>query len=146
MNTDIWEKPISCKNLLVNVTINTGIKIFLRQQWFLPFNNSLKKYISTDQYEPDKKQSARKTFYQFSDVLDLKNCCLKVRFCQIKIQGNHSRQWVVVKHFKVPWPLEINQQVKESLYNCIIHHNKVVQYPIANDCPNIYIDITLKKN
>ena len=39
----------------------------------------------------------------------------------------------------------INQKVKESLYNCILHHPQVVQYTIKNDCIYAYIDINSKK-
>ena len=33
----------------------------------------------------------------------------------------------------------INEQIKMSLYNWIMHHTQVVQPPIVNDCMNVEI-------
>ena len=35
---------------------------------------------------------------------------------------------------------KINERVRKYLYNCILQHPKVVQYPIANDCLKESID------
>ena len=35
---------------------------------------------------------------------------------------------------------KINDQIKESLYNWIIHHPQVVQSPIVNDCMKVNTD------
>ena len=35
---------------------------------------------------------------------------------------------------------KIDEQIKKSLYNCIMHHPEVVQSPIVNDCLKVKID------
>ena len=35
---------------------------------------------------------------------------------------------------------KINDQIKKSLYNWIMHHPQVVQSPIVNDCLKVIID------
>ena len=36
--------------------------------------------------------------------------------------------------------IQNNEQIKQSIYNCIMHHPQVVQSPIANYCMKVKID------
>ena len=40
----------------------------------------------------------------------------------------------------------ISEEIKESLYNCIMHHPQVVQSTIANDCLKVKFMVTLNHN
>ena len=41
---------------------------------------------------------------------------------------------------KIKGNSKINDQIKKSLYNWIMHHPQVVQSPIVNDCLKVKID------
>ena len=61
--------------------------------------------------------------------------------------GSTKSKGKAIKNGNTPWALKqkqkgnskINEQIKKSLYNCIMHHPQVVQSPIVNDCLNVEI-------
>ena len=89
-----------------------------------------------------KKPSARKSLCIFTNILDVrkKNASRQVRADKLKRKA--------IKSWTTPWALnpkqkvnyKINDQIKKSLYNCIMHHPQVFQSPIVNDCLKVNID------
>ena len=53
------------------------------------------------------------------------------------------------KFGNIPWALKqkrkgdskINDQIKNSIYNCIMHHPQFALSPIVNDCLKVKIDV-----
>ena len=81
-----------------------------------------------------KYSSARKSLHQFSESFDIKPKTDVLKFCADRSKQNAIisvsmlwsgilKRWV---HSK------INQQVKKALYDCILQHHQVLQFPIAN--------------
>ena len=83
----------------------------------------------------NKKHSARKPLWQFTDTFGVKHKNDVCRFCSAKANHKATKKgnvlWSNVAkchcHFK-------NQKFREALYHCNIHHTQVVKYPIENIC------------
>ena len=88
---------------------------------------------------PVKKPSAQKSLYMFTNFLEMKK---KTAYRQVG--ADKSKR----KAGNTPWALKqkrkgnskIYEQIKEFLYNWIMHRPQVVQSPIANYCLNVKID------
>ena len=98
--------------------------------------------ISTMTLTPLKKPSSRKSLCLFTNILDMKNKTAtrqvgasKSKRKEIKY-GNTLR----VLEKKRKGNSKINDQIKKSLYNWIMHHQQVVKSPIVNDCLKVNID------
>ena len=91
---------------------------------------------------PVKKKSATKPLCIFTNILDVKkkNSTRRVGASKYKCKA--------VKYVITPWALKqnrkgnskINDPIKKSLYNWIMHHPQVMQSPIVNDCLKAKID------
>ena len=55
-----------------------------------------------------------------------------------------NKPWASIQKRK--GDLKIGEQIKKSIYNWIIHHQQVVQSPIANDCLKVKMMVTLNRN
>ena len=72
---------------------------------------------------------------------------MKKRTATRKVGDDKSKS-KAIKSGTTPWALKqkrkviskTNDQINKSLYNCIIHHPKVFQSPIFNDCLKVNID------
>ena len=90
----------------------------------------------------DKKPSDIKSLCLFTKILDVKN---KTATLQV---GSAKYKRKEIKYGNTPWALKrkqkgnskINDHIKKSLYNWIMHHPQVVQSPIANDFLKVKID------
>ena len=86
--------------------------------------------------------SARKAFHLFTEVLDVKKKTDGLRVGAAKSKRKAiiagSMLWSSIPKRKVH--TKINEQVNKYIYNWILQHPQVVQYPIANDCLKVYID------
>ena len=86
--------------------------------------------------------SAAKSLHLFTEVLDVKNKSAVRRVGDPT--SNHkairagSMLWSSITKSKVH--TKINEIFKKSLYNWILQHPQVVQYPIANDYLKVSID------
>ena len=77
----------------------------------------------------------------FTNILEVK----KTAYCQV---GAAKYKRKAIKFGNTRWALKqkrkgnskINEQIKKSLYNWIMHHPQVVQLPIVNDCLKAKID------
>ena len=64
--------------------------------------------------------------------------------CQV---GAAKSKGMAIKYGNTPWVLKqkrrgnskMDERIKKSLYNWIMHHPQVVQSPIVNDCLNVEI-------
>ena len=91
---------------------------------------------------PFKKPSVRKPLCLFTTTLDAKK---KTATRQV---GSTKSNCKAIKYRTKPWALkknrignsEINDQIKKSLYNLIMHHPQVVQSPILNNFLKVKID------
>ena len=98
--------------------------------------------ISPMTSSPVKKPSARKSLCLVTKILDVKK---KTATRQV---GSAKSKRKAIKYGNTPWALKqniklnskINDQIKKSLYNWIIHHPQVVKSPITNDCLKVEID------
>ena len=78
----------------------------------------------------------------FTNILDVKNKTATRRFGADKYKRKSN------KYGTTPWALKqkrklnskIDEQIKRSLYNWIMHHPQVVQSPIVNNCLKVKID------
>ena len=76
-----------------------------------------------------KKPSARIALCLFTNILDVKD---KTATCRV---GSAKSKRKAIKYRTTPWALnqklkgnsKINDQIKKSLYNCIVHNPQVVQ-------------------
>ena len=92
--------------------------------------------MSPSQYVAVRNTSAIKPLRQFLDTLEIKPKTYVRRFCASKSKYKAIRD-VGMLWSSIPkrWGhLKINQQVKKYLYNWVLQHHQVVQYPIANYC------------
>ena len=72
-------------------------------------------------------------------------CEPKYACCQV---GADKYNHKAIKFGNTPWALKqnrkerskINEEIRKSLFNWIIHHPQVVQSPISNDCLKVKID------
>ena len=91
---------------------------------------------------PVKKPNARKSLCIFTNILYLKEktstCRSKATKSENKVIESGTTTWELNKKRKVN--SRINDQIKKSLYNWIMHHPQVVQSPIVNDCLKVNID------
>ena len=92
--------------------------------------------MTSNQSDPTKNPSARKSLRQYSEALYVKHkngicglCSAKENLKAI-ITGNTL--WSNIS--KRRGHKKTNQKVKEDLYNWILRHPRVVQSPIVNDC------------
>ena len=77
----------------------------------------------------------------FTNVLEVK----KTAYRKVGAAKSYHK---AIEFGNTPWALKqkrkgdskINEQIKKSLYNWIIHHQQAVQLPIANDCLKVKID------
>ena len=91
---------------------------------------------------PVNKSSARKSLCLFTNILDVKK---RTATRQVGADKSKSKE---IKFRNTPWALKqkrkgdlnINDQIKKSLYNCIMHHPQVVQSPIVNDFLKVKLD------
>ena len=86
--------------------------------------------------------NARKLLRQLLDALNVKPKTAVRRFCAAKSNHKPIRSGSMLCSSilkKLGYP-KINQQVKKSLYNWILQHLQVVQYPISNNDLKVYID------
>ena len=91
--------------------------------------------ISPMKSTPLKKPSARKSLCLFNNLL-----VVKKKTATRRVGAARSKR-KEIKYGTTPWALKqnrkgnskIDDQIKKSLYNWIIHHPKVVQSPIVND-------------
>ena len=92
---------------------------------------------------PVNNPSARKSLCLFTNILDVKKKLATTR----QVRAAKSKRKAIKSGTK-PWALKpkrnvdskINDQIKKSLYNWIMHHPKVVQSPIFNDFLKVKID------
>ena len=134
MNTNVLKTSNNHTNKLVSMTTSNNSKIFLRLLWFLLLKDSP---TST----PVKKPSAWKSLCMFTKVLKVK----KTAYYRV---GDAKSKRKAVKFGSTSWALKqkrkgnskINEQIKKSLYNWIMHHPQVTQSPIVNDCLKVKID------
>ena len=85
-------------------------------------------HISPRTESPVKKPSARKSLCMFTKALDVNK---KTAYRRV---GASKYKRKAIKYGNTPWSLKqkrkrqskINEQIKKSLYNCIIHHPQVV--------------------
>ena len=97
--------------------------------------------ISPRTSTPVKKPSAQKSLCMFTNVLKGK----KTAYCQV---GAAKSKRKAIKFGNKPWALKkkrkgnskIDEQIKKSPYDWIMHHPEVVQSPIVNDCMKVRID------
>ena len=90
---------------------------------------------------PFKKPSAQKSLCLFTNILDVKKTATR----QV---GAAKYKRKAIKYTNTPWALKQNQklnsnideQIKKSLYNWIVHDPQVVQLPIANYFLKVKID------
>ena len=91
---------------------------------------------------PIKKPRARKSMCLFTYILDVKNKTATRTFGAAKYKHK------AIKYGNTPWSLKqkrkghskIDEQIKKSLYNWIMHHPQVVQSPIENDFIKVNMD------
>ena len=91
---------------------------------------------------PVKKPSAIKSLCLFTNIFYMKNKTA------IHWVGSAKPNRTAIKSLTMMWALkpkqkvnsEINNQIKKSLYNCIMHHPQVLQSPIFNDFLKVNID------
>ena len=89
-----------------------------------------------------KKQSARKSLCIFTNILNVKNKTATRRV------GAYKSKRKAIKYGTTPWALKpkrkinsiINDQIRKSLYNWIMHHPQIVQSPNYNYCLKVIID------
>ena len=85
---------------------------------------------------PVKKPSARKSLCMFTNILYVNK---KTDYRQV---GAAKSKRKAIKYGNTPFAFKkkrkgqskISEEIRKSLYNCIIHHPQVVQSPIVNDC------------
>ena len=85
---------------------------------------------------PVKKTIAQKSLCLFTNVLELKK---KTAYRRVRASKSKRKS---VKFGNTPRTLKqkqkqnskIDEDIKKSLYNWIMHHTQVVQSPIVNDC------------
>ena len=89
-----------------------------------------------------KKPGARKSLCPFTKIIYVKN-----RTTIRRVGAPRSKQKTIKagttlwsKKTKQKVNLKINDQIKKSLYNLIIHHKKVLQSPIFNDFLTVNIN------
>ena len=90
---------------------------------------------------PVKKPSAIKSLFIFTNILDVKNKTAT------RLVGATKYKRKEIKYWTTPWALKqklkggskINDHIKRSLYNWIIHNPQVVQSPIVNDCLKVKV-------
>ena len=91
---------------------------------------------------PIKKPSARKSLCIFIKYLEVKKKTSYHRF------GSAKSKSKAIKFVNKPWALKqkrkgnskIDEHIKKSPYNLIMHHPQVVQSPIVNDYLKVKID------
>ena len=92
--------------------------------------------------KPVKKPSAGKNVCVFNNILYVKNNTAICRFGAANLKRKTIKlgttQWALKP--KQKGNSKINNQIKKSLYNFIMHHPQVVQSPIFNDCQKVDID------
>ena len=92
---------------------------------------------------PIKKPSARKPLCLFDNIFEVKNITYYRQFRAAKSKRKS------IKFGNIPWSLnkrrkgnpKIDEQIKKSPYNWIMHYPQVVQSPIDNDCLTVKIDV-----
>ena len=101
-------------------------------------NSPISPIIST----PFKKPYALKSLCLFTNILDVK----KIESTR-RVGATKSKR-KAIKYGNPPWALKkkrkgnskIDEQIKKSFYNWIMHHPQVVQSPIVNECLKVKID------
>ena len=104
------------------------------------FTNNSPIYLMTP--TPVKKPSARKSLCLFNNILYLKN---KAATCRVRAAKSKSKE---IKSGTIPWSLNPKQkvnsmiidQIKNYLYNWIMHNPQVLQSLIFNDFMKVNID------
>ena len=90
---------------------------------------------------PIKKPSAKKSLCMFTNILEVN----KTAYCRVRSAKSKRKS---IKFGNTPWALKqkrkvnskIDEQIKKSLYNRIIHNPPLVQLPIVNDFLKVIID------
>ena len=104
------------------------------------FNNNSPRYPMT--LTPVKKPSARKSLCLFTNILYVKKKAdiNQVRAAKSKLKAIKSRTkpWLLKPKRKLN--SKINNQIKKSLINWIMHHPQDVQLPIFDDSIKVNID------
>ena len=104
--------------------------------------------MTPNPYMSTKNPSARKPLRQFSETLNAKNNTAVCRLCAAKTKLRAIRKinmlWSNIA--KRRGHTKINQKLRKSLYNWILHHRQVMQSPIAGDCLYGSIDVNSKNN
>ena len=98
--------------------------------------------ISLGTYVPTKKPSARKSLRKILEALDLK------QNTSVRRLGAEKSNQNATKSISMLWSsrpkrcgnTKINEQVKTYLYNWILKHPQVVQYPISSYCLKVSLD------
>ena len=141
MYTDVWKTLRMYTNILVNVIINSSINLFLEMHWFPPLNNSSTKvHYHLINLSLPKIQVQGKHFINSWCIDFFLNGIILLGADKWKhkaiISGNEL--WSIISKF--PGNKKINKQVKEALYNWILHYLQVVWSMIANCFLYIFID------
>ena len=91
---------------------------------------------------PINKPSTRKSLFIFINILDVKNKTATRRFEYSKSTCNAIKSGTTAWALKPKRKLnsKINNQIKKSLYNWIMHHPQFVKSPIINYCLKVNID------
>ena len=102
--------------------------------------------MTPNQSDLTKNHSGRKSLNQFSEALDVKHKTDVQRFgaskWKLKAIKTGNTLWSNIS--KRRGHSKINQKVKGALYNWILNNSHVVQSPIANNFPYVYIDSNSK--
>ena len=89
---------------------------------------------------PVKKPSDIKSLRLLTTILDVK------KETDVRLVGDDKSKHKAIKAGTTMWEnykkgnLKINNQIKQSIYECIMRHQQVVKSPIFNDCLKVNID------
>ena len=90
---------------------------------------------------PIKKPSAQKSLCMFTNIFEVKKTAYRwVRYAKYKRKAIKDVNTPLTLKQKRKGDSKIDEHIKRSLYKWIIHHPKVVQSPIFNDCLKVKID------
>ena len=151
-------QPLS-KNYIYEHKFLENIKILYKQGGKCDDRKKLKDILEADMvYNPEgftngsplfpmkpapvKKPRAKESLCMLTNILDVKSITANRRVVAAKSKHN------TIKYGNKPCALKqkrkgdskIYEQIKKSMYNCIMHHPQVVQSPIVNDCLKVKID------